>query len=102
MDRSTIRALGMVWGLGFGIAIPFGIFFLAGLWLDNRVGTRPLFMLLGLLLGFFVAGVTIADLLKFQRTGQGRLFRRRARQSTTRGDTSNTSDTSDTSDREER
>jgi hypothetical protein len=92
MDRSTIRALGMVWGLGFGIAIPFAIFFLAGLWLDDRVGTRPLFMLLGLLLGFVVAGVTIADLLKFQRTGQSRLFRQRARQPTTRSDASRPSD----------
>jgi hypothetical protein len=98
MDRSTIRALGMVWGLGFGIALPFGLFLWAGLWLDDRFGTQPVFMLLGLLLGFVVAGVTITDLLKFQRTGQGRLFRRRERPPAARNDTSDT----DTSDMEER
>jgi F0F1-type ATP synthase assembly protein I len=101
MDRSTIRALGMVWGLGFAIALPFGLFLWAGLWLDNRVGSRPLFMLLGLLLGFIVAAVTIADLLKFQRTGQGRFIRRRASQSTTHQSTahSGVEDHSDVEDR---
>jgi hypothetical protein len=84
MDRETLRALGMVWGIGFAIALPLGLFFLGGRWLDDRMGSRPLFMLLGLLLGFIVAGVTISDLLKFQRTGRGRFIRRAA--TTTRGD----------------
>jgi hypothetical protein len=80
MDRSTLRALGMVSGLGFGIAIPLGLAFLGGLWLDERLGTRPLFMLLGILLGFVLAGFTIAELLSFQRDGQRRLrFGRRRR-----------------------
>lgn len=81
MDRSTLRALGMVSGLGFGIAIPLGLTFLGGLWLDERMGSKPLFMLLGIVLGFVIAGFTIAELLSFQRDGQGRLLqgnRRRA------------------------
>jgi len=86
MDRSTLRALGLVSGLGFAIAGPFFVFFFAGLWLDDRLGTRPLFMLLGLLLGFVAAGATIAELLKFQRTGQTR-FRRRHRRPTADTDT---------------
>ncbi|MCC6626091.1 MAG: AtpZ/AtpI family protein [Chloroflexi bacterium] len=75
MDRSTLRALGMVSGLGFGIAIPLGLAFLGGLWLDGRMGSKPLFMLLGIVLGFVIAGFTIAELLSFQREGQGRLLR---------------------------
>jgi hypothetical protein len=86
MDQGTLRALAMVSGLGFAIAIPLGLLFLGGLWLDTRMGTRPLFMLLGIVVGLFVAGVIIADLLSFQQGKSGRLIRRRAgRQETTQG-----------------
>lgn len=67
----------MVSGLGFGIAIPLGLFVAGGLWLDGRMGTAPLFMLLGIVLGFVVAGFSIAELLAFQR-GEGRVIRRRS------------------------
>jgi hypothetical protein len=77
MDQGTLRALALVSGLGFAIAFPLGLFFLGGLWLDNRFGTRPLFMLLGIVAGLLVAGVIIADLLAFQRGQRGRLIRRR-------------------------
>jgi F0F1-type ATP synthase assembly protein I len=77
MDRPTLRALGLVSGLGFAIAGPFIVFLFTGRWLDDRFGMSPLFLLLGLLLGFIAAGATIAELLRFQSTGQTRLRRRR-------------------------
>lgn len=71
MDRSTLRALALVSGLGFSIAIPLGFFFWGGLQLDEHWGTKPLFMLLGLFLGLLVAGVTMAKLLSYQRGDGG-------------------------------
>lgn len=79
MDRATLRALALVSGLGFAIALPLGLFLAAGLWLDERLATRPLFMLVGILLGLIVAGATIAELLRFEREGTGRIIRRRPR-----------------------
>jgi F0F1-type ATP synthase assembly protein I len=76
-DRSTLRALALVSGLGFAIAIPLGLFFVGGLWLDERLGTKPLFMLLGLLVGLIAAGGTIAQLLAFRR-GEREPQKRRA------------------------
>jgi F0F1-type ATP synthase assembly protein I len=57
-DASVRRRYGRLAGLGvqFGAAIT--VFALAGLWLDKRVGTSPLFTVLGVLLGF--AGGTIS------------------------------------------
>ena len=42
-------------GIGFYIAACILIGILAGLWLDNKVGTTPLFILLGALLGLGLA-----------------------------------------------
>ncbi len=66
MDRATLRALALVSGLGFAIAIPLGLFVAGGLWLDGRFGTAPLFMLVGVLLGLVAAGFSIKELLAFQ------------------------------------
>ena len=43
-------------GLQFGAAIT--LFSLAGYWVDGRLGTRPAFLIVGVLLGF--AGGTIS------------------------------------------
>jgi ATP synthase protein I len=42
-------------GIGFFIAACLLIGFFTGFWLDNKLDTRPLFMLGGLLLGLVVA-----------------------------------------------
>lgn len=84
MDRSTLRALGLVSGLGFAITVPMGLFAWAGLWLDGQFGTRPLFMLVGILVGLIAAGASIAELLAFQSGRGGRVLRRR--QSTVKAD----------------
>jgi F0F1-type ATP synthase assembly protein I len=79
MDRTSLRALGLVSGIGFAIAIPLGLLFLGGLWLDERLGTQPLFMMVGILLGLIAAGATIAELLAVQSGQGGRVLRRRPR-----------------------
>ena len=53
-------------GIQFGAAII--VFALVGNWLDGRWGTRPLLLILGVLLGFF--GGTIA-LVRAVRPGRG-------------------------------
>lgn len=78
LDQSTLRALALVSGLGFGIALPLGIFFLGGLWLDGVWGTQPLFMLVGIVIGLIMAGLVIAELLRFQRGGERRWRRNEA------------------------
>jgi len=58
-DEATVRSrYGRLAGLGtqFGAAII--VFSLVGNWLDERLGTRPLLLILGVLLGF--AGGTIS------------------------------------------
>ena len=86
MDPTSLRALGLVAGIGFAIAIPLAIFFLGGLWLDERLGTQPLFMMVGILLGLIAAGATIAELLAVESGRGGRVLRRRKRQPPPRPD----------------
>ncbi len=47
----SLRILEVGWFVG--IAIVAGV--LGGIWLDNKVGTRPLFVIIGLILGFATA-----------------------------------------------
>ena len=50
-------------GVGFfiGGSIFLGVF--AGLWLDNRLNTAPVFILIGLVLGIAVAGIGVYQML---------------------------------------
>lgn len=45
------EALGTLAGLGFTIAVPIAVFTIGGYYLDGYTHTKPLFILLGLLLG---------------------------------------------------
>ena len=49
--QTALRVLEVGWFIG--LVILLGI--LGGLWLDNRLGTRPLFIIIGLILGLAVA-----------------------------------------------
>ncbi len=53
---SVWGSLGALGGLGFTIAIPPALGAIAGSYLDGLLNTRPLFLLLGLLLGL-IAGI---------------------------------------------
>jgi ATP synthase protein I len=49
--QAALRFIGVGWYVG--LSILGGV--LAGLWLDNRFGTKPLFVIIGLILGLAVA-----------------------------------------------
>ena len=56
MDRRRSLLTGIQFiGLGWYIAAAILVGCLAGLWLDNQIGTAPLFLLVGLILGLVVA-----------------------------------------------
>ena len=56
---AALRLIGVGWFIG--ISVLLGI--LGGLWLDEKFGTRPLFVLLGLVLGLLVAGYGVYQML---------------------------------------
>lgn len=47
-------ALGIVWDLIISVAIPTVIFALLGRWMDQRLGTGCLFLIIGLVLALLV------------------------------------------------
>jgi F0F1-type ATP synthase assembly protein I len=49
-------ALNLSWTMLFSLLIPL----LAGIWLDRRLGTAPLFILIGTVLGILAATVGVA------------------------------------------
>ena len=55
MNKRTLATVLQLMGIGWyvGLSLVGGV--VGGLWLDRRVGTVPLFTLLGLLLGVVVA-----------------------------------------------
>jgi ATP synthase protein I len=53
---SVWESLGALGGLGFTIAIPIAVGAIAGNYLDGLMNTKPLFILLGLLLGL-ISGI---------------------------------------------
>ena len=60
--NSWVIALRLV-GVGFFIGICLLLGVLAGLWLDNRFGTKPIFMLVGLFFGLIFAGYGVYQML---------------------------------------
>ena len=49
--QAALRMIGVGWFIG--ISILLGV--LGGLWLDNKFSTKPLFVIVGLILGVIVA-----------------------------------------------
>lgn len=56
---STWFALGLVWQLGYTIAIPLVVFGLIGRFLDNKFGTSPWLLLAGILLSLIVSSIGV-------------------------------------------
>ena len=50
-------------GVGFFIGGSIVLGVLAGLWLDNKLNTEPVFVLLGLVMGIIVAGFGVYQML---------------------------------------
>jgi F0F1-type ATP synthase assembly protein I len=63
LDRSTIRALGLVSGIGFSIALSIGLGVGLGILLDNTLNTAPIFLIVGILVGLGLAGYTLYSLV---------------------------------------
>jgi ATP synthase protein I len=63
-------------GIGFYIAACLLLGVLAGLWLDNKLHTTPLFILLGLFFGLALAGFgvyrMVRPLINNQNNGKGK------------------------------
>lgn len=62
LDRRTVRALSLISGLGFSIAVCVGGSVLVGFWLDERFHTRPVMVLVGIFVGLFGAASIIYHL----------------------------------------
>ncbi len=57
-------ALGLVWEIGYIIAVPAFIFGFGGAHIDARYGTTPLFILLGFVLSLTLSGTVIYRRMK--------------------------------------
>lgn len=63
-DYSPFEALGIVWDVGLVIAIPTVLFALGGRWLDQKYGSSPIFLVVGLFLSVAVSGIAVAKMGK--------------------------------------
>ena len=57
--QQALQVIGLGWYVG--AAILLGV--LGGVWLDNKLGTQPLFIIIGLLLGIATAFYGVAKML---------------------------------------
>lgn len=69
MDQNTIRTLALASQLGATLAGPFVVFIGGGVLLDRKVHTSPIFLLIGIVIGFIVAGVGLYDIVRHLPTG---------------------------------
>ena len=58
--EAALRFIGVGWFIG--ICIVLGIW--GGLWLDNKLGTTPVFIIVGLLLGLTIAFYGVYRMIK--------------------------------------
>ncbi len=59
-----MRTVGLVWELGYMIAIPAFVFGFAGAYLDKWFGTSPLFVLCGLVVAFGSSAYAVYHLVQ--------------------------------------
>jgi len=57
-----MRATALALQFGTTIAFSLVIFLWGGIWLDRRLGTSPLFLLIGLVLAFMAIGYSLYEL----------------------------------------
>jgi F0F1-type ATP synthase assembly protein I len=60
--RTRMRATALALQFGTTIAFSLVIFLWGGIWLDRRLGTSPLFLLIGLVLAFMAIGYSLYEL----------------------------------------
>lgn len=58
------QALNLAWELGYIIALPIVILGFGGAWLDKKLGTPPLFILIGILVSLLISGIGVYRKIK--------------------------------------
>lgn len=58
------KALSLAWELGYTIAIPIVVLGFGGAYLDKKISTSPLFLLLGIGLSLVLSGIGIYRKIK--------------------------------------
>ncbi|NTW52271.1 MAG: AtpZ/AtpI family protein [Chlorobiaceae bacterium] len=61
--RST-RAISDYLGIGLQIAVSFVFFVFLGVWADSKLGTKPLLMLAGVMVGMFGMGLVLFNTVR--------------------------------------
>lgn len=64
MKNNLWSVLNLAWELGYTIALPIAILGFGGAMLDKKVGTSPLFLLIGIALSIIVSGVAVYRKIK--------------------------------------
>ena len=57
-ESKSWYAIGLVFQLGFSLALPLVVGTAGGAWLDKKFSASPLFTLIGLMVGLSIAGYT--------------------------------------------
>jgi F0F1-type ATP synthase assembly protein I len=63
-ERSLTQALALYSQLGLSVAIPLGVFTFLGHWGDQKMGTGPVLLLVGLAVGAITTFYTLYRMLK--------------------------------------
>jgi F0F1-type ATP synthase assembly protein I len=62
LKRTRLRLIGLSLQFGFTIVGSLMVFLVGGIWLDRRLGTQPLFVLVGMVLAFISIGYNLYEL----------------------------------------
>jgi len=71
-DRGSNQAIGLAAELGFALARPLMAWIGGGLWVDQQFNTKPLFVLVGILLGLVLAFGTMYNLVRTPVSGRSK------------------------------
>jgi F0F1-type ATP synthase assembly protein I len=62
LKQARLRLMGLSLQLGFTIVGALILFLAGGIWLDQRLGTKPIFLLVGVVLAFIAVGYNLYEL----------------------------------------
>ena len=62
LRRTRLRLIGLSMQFGFTIVGSFAVFMGGGIWLDSRFGTKPIFLLIGMVLSFIAIGYSLYEI----------------------------------------
>lgn len=77
-DNGLAQSLAFAAQLGFAIACPMVAFIGGGAWLDSKIGTMPLLLFVGILLGALGAAGTLYQVIRLQTGKTSRAGRSQA------------------------